>query len=494
MSLIRNFARAEDTSPPQTPLPPVAQKRPRDLDALSDEATPRKSTKGQLAQEPTHSLAFSAVVPTPQATVRLSVNQLDDARVCDEAVGDAIRLFRDSLFPFLTDRYVHGKEEEVADERAEKRSSDKCQDLRKAFVALLPWAGKMDKVPDATIAGGGYDVLHFDGHDPPTHLDFYNKLVEKNDWDGALEAQLELFRCQGPRSRAWDGLLALSAVMGSRKEKNWLDQNDCNADVEEGLKKLGMFRDKDLKRLKRCPKGMKCRQNAIRTIVREICRIRIYGYFAHYLGSSQHHFRLAVARGVSGHVPASIVITSQLPLWDALHFHTEDKEGSPFKGAAKGKSFRLEDNPWLKEPGRQFAFQEANTDADPDSALLCRKLASTLEPDPQLKKLLVTSEPVLLLDVVSSLAPRDLAKSEGLSAIVKAEIKNVFEQARSRGQAVLLELGSADPHDLAKKVYLPLGAQYGLRCGYIRWRDSDEVPWAREGPWADRGCVCLQMP
>jgi hypothetical protein len=358
----------------------------------------------------------------------------------------------------------------------------------------------MEHVPDSTVAGGSYNVVQIRGQDPPTHLEHFNKFVEKNEWDAALEAQLDHFRCQGPHARAWDALLALAAAMGSRKEKSWLDQNDCSVEVEEGLKKIGMFSEKDLKRLKRHPQGMKWRQEAIRGIIREVCRIRIYGYFAHYLSSSGNSIRLGLARGVSGHVPASIVITSQLPLWDALHFHTDDKDGSPFKGSAKGKSHRLEDNPWLKEPGRQFALQEANCEVTQDDSWeswefhKARKPAKTLQPDEQLKKLLLSSEPVLLLDVVASLAPREVARSEGLTKIVKAEIKRVFKEAKSRGQAVLLELGSGEPHDLAKKVYLPLGAEYGLRCGYIRWRASGDVPWAREGNWSDRGCVCLQMP
>jgi hypothetical protein len=239
---------------------------------------------------------------------------------------------------------------------------------------------------------------------------------------------------------------------------------------------------------------MKWRQQALEGIVRDISRTRIYGYFAHYLASSGNSLRFAIARGPSGNVPASILITSQLPLWDALHFHINDKDSSPFKGPAKGSSHRLEDNSWLKEPGRQFAFQEANCDVDHLDYLRSRQSAKTLQPDAKLKKMLLSPEPVLLLDVVSALAPRDLARSEGVTAVVKAEIKRVFLEAKSRGQAVLLELGSGEPHSLAKKVYLPLGAEYGLRCGYIRWRESGDVPWAREEKWADRGCVCLQMP
>jgi hypothetical protein len=463
---------------PQTPMPPICiQKRMRGEVEETPESEIRAAKKNCVKED----------------------DHLAASRACDEAVFEAIRLFKEHFLPYLTDKYVHEKEEEMADEGAEKRGRDKCNELRKAFAALLPSAGQMEYVIDSSVASGGYDVVQIRGQEPPTHLDYYNKMVEKNEWDDALEAQLDLFRCQGPQARVWDGLLALAAVMGSRKEKNWLDQNDCKVDVEEGLKKLGMFKDEDLKRLRRSAKGMKWRQNAVRGIVREILRVRIYGYFAHYLASSKHHLRLAVARNscVSGqqqHIPAAIVITSELPLWDALHFHTEDRNGSPFHGAARGKSYRLEDNAWLKEPGRQFAFQEANVDVDFHDFVRSRKLAKDLEPNAQLKRMLLSSEPVLLLDVVASLAPRDLARSEGLSVIVKAEIKRVFAEAKTRRQAVVLELGSGEPHDLAKKVYLPLGAEYGLRCGYLRWRDSSEKPWSREGVWEDRGCICQQMP
>jgi hypothetical protein len=495
-------------------MSPVPAKRPRDdVAAGAEEDVPTKCAKTKLALELGRPVRF-AVIPTPQSKVKLSsilhdvelplredpVKQIHDTRACDEAVTEAIRLFKESYLSHLTDRYVYDKEEWTADENTEDRNTEKYQDFRRAFVALLPWVGEKERVPDTSVVGGGYNVVQIRGQDPPTHLDHYNKLVQENEWDDALEAQLDLFRCQGPHARAWDALLALSAAMGSRSEKSWLDQNDCSVDVEEGLKRIGMFKDEDLKRLRRHPQGMKWRRNAIQSIIREISQTRIYGYFAHYLASSGNSFRLGLARGVSGQVPASLLITSQLPLWDALHFHTDDKDSSPFKGAAKGTSHRLEDNPWLKEPGRQFALQEANCDVCEESSAenhlfhKARQPARTLQPDEQLKKLLLSSEPVMLLDVVASLAPRDVARTEGLTKIVKAEIKRVFSEAKSRGQAVLLELGSGEPHALAKKVYLPLGAEYGLRCGYIRWRESGAVPWAREGTWADRGCVCLQMP
>jgi hypothetical protein len=407
---------------------------------------------------------------------------IEDRLTCDEAVNEALRLFRASWLEYMTDLYVKAKEEEIAEERAEKLSAAKCGEFRKLVLALLPFAGEIKNEPSTKVVGGSYDVVEFnDGIDPPTHLAHYNKHVKAKEWDEALEIQLDLFRATGEHARAWDALCALAAAMSSRKEKTWLDQNDVKEDIKYGLKQLG------LQKKPRCAKTRKIRTNAISSMIESQLRLRIYGYFAHYLAHSSHHMRLSLVRGADGLVPASFVITSQLPFWDALHFHTEDKDSTPFRGAAKEDS-------WRHKEDTQFALQDINPDAKENDSANARLSAKNLQSDPKLKELLLSPEPVVLLDVVASLAPREMARSEGVSDVVKAEIERVFREAKTRGQAVLFELGSAEPHDLAKKVYLKIAGKYGLRCGYLRWRECSEMPWAREGPWDDRGCIGLQMP
>jgi hypothetical protein len=150
---------------------------------------------------------------------------------------------------------------------------------------------------------------------------------------------------------------------------------------------------------------------------------------------------------------------------------------------------------WLMGAGRQFAFQQANFEEDEENKLLNRMPVSTLQPDSKLRDLLRSKTLVSQLEVIAALAPREVMKKEGLSEIVKAELANYMRDCKERGEAVVFCLGSTSPHTLAQKVYLrpPIG-DYGLKCGYLRWRDSPDVPWATEKNWHDRICLCLQMP
>lgn len=450
------------------PLAP--QKRSLDIEADDIQGAPAKCSKSLLLSPPSS--------PKESSSPTLSV---EESRKCHEAVNEALRQFRHSWNAYMTDLYVKEMDDEVADERAEKRSAENCSELRELVRALLPFLGEIENVANAKVPAGFYDAVEFqDGYDPPNNLGHFKKHVQNKEWDEALEIQLDLFRTVGDRARAWDALCALAAAMSSRKEKTWLDQNDVKEDIKYGLKQLGVNKKP------RCVKQKRIRQNAAQAILNGLSRIRIYGYFAHYLANSMHRIRLSLARGAAGHVPASIVITSELPFWDALHFHTEDKDSTPFKGPAK-------DDSWRHKPYSQFALQDINPDEDDYESTKARLSAKTLQPDSKLKELLLCPKPVLLLDVVASLAPRDLARTEGVSDVVKAEIERVFSAAKSRGQPVLFELGSAEPHDLAKKVYLRIAGKYGLRCGYLRWREYPEMPWAREGDWSDRGCIGLQF-
>jgi hypothetical protein len=88
-----------------------------------------------------------------------------------------------------------------------------------------------------------------------------------------------------------------------------------------------------------------------------------------------------------------------------------------------------------------------------------------------------------------------VCKKEGFSSIVTAELAMLFRQAKERGEAVVFSLGSEFPHKLAQKVYLrPPLSNWGMRCGCLRWRESEGAKWLREFPWDDRITLGLQMP
>jgi hypothetical protein len=181
----------------------------------------------------------------------------------------------------------------------------------------------------------------------------------------------------------------------------------------------------------------------------------------------------------------------RMPLWDALK--TMDDDG-PLRGAAMEKK-------WCFAAGRQFALQDLRKEEElppvghRDRARKERVFAKHLQADEQLRELLRSKKPVVLLDTLAALAPRDVCKSNSLNKIVTAELAALLKGAKARGEAVVFSLGSENPHKLAERVYLrPPLADYGMRCGCLRWRESAEVPWAREFIWDDRITLCLQMP
>jgi hypothetical protein len=197
--------------------------------------------------------------------------------------------------------------------------------------------------------------------------------------------------------------------------------------------------------------------------------------------------------GVPRPIPATILIVNRLPLWEALQ-HQDDY--GPIRFERKEKAWtQKEKRQWLMEAGREFAFQVADCDEDEEDHQKCRERGDTLKPNPKLRELLRSKKPVVQLEVIAALATRDVMKKENLSEIVKAELTTVMREAKHNGEAVVFCLGSSNPHTLAKKVYLrqPIG-DYGLQCGYFRWRDSPDLPWARERCWENRICCCLQMP
>merc|ERR1719162_1124680 len=313
--------------------------------------------------------------------------------------------------------------------------------------------------PDAR--GGDYQVVEFESCHPPRNLTWRGDAPLAD--SETLKAQLEWLRKE-PQGEAWEALCAVLAAVSTRKEKNWLEAHETFDSLEEELENI------QAPKSKKSPK----RKDAIRKLIAEECSSAC-GFFSHYLVRTNASLRVAFAPRASKLLPASVIITTRSPLWEALHGLDDN---GPLRGEAASRQ-------WLKASGRQFAFQLANFGVD-EKSIKCRESAAELKPDTKLRDLLRSRKMVVQLEVVAALAPRDVSKKEGLSDIVKAELTRVMHEAKTRGEAVVFCLGSDHAHSLAEKVYLrePIGS-YGLRCGYLRWRESADVPWARERAWSD---------
>jgi len=266
------------------------------------------------------------------------------------------------------------------------------------------------------------------------------------------------------------------ATVSGRKEKSFLELFSTLDDLESELERHPGCRSKKSAR----------RHEQIREFIRKEAAFG-NGYFAHYIVHPHATVRIGFAPGPT---PASLVIVQRVPLFEAIGNENDDEGDAPLCGAAKHWK-------WCIQPGRQFALQDAVFGV-PDKSWNVRnsrKHVDELEPEPAILELLLSKKPVVYLEVCASLAPKDVAKAEGHTAIVKAELAYVMREAKSRGEAVVMMMGSDSPHKLAEKVYMrkPIG-DYGLRCGYLRWRASAKEPWAREVKWDDRTCLCLQLP
>ena len=102
----------------------------------------------------------------------------------------------------------------------------------------------------------------------------------------------------------------------------------------------------------------------------------------------------------------------------------------------------------------------------------------------------------MLLDVFASLAPRKFSKHNGLSKVVESELQDLLRNAKAQGKAVVFMMGGEQPHVLAEKVYLRAPfTDNGLRCGFIRWRESPRASWERERhTWQKRVLLGIQLP
>lgn len=406
----------------------------------------------QISPETPEIKAARAVECTPQKLPSLRGPRPN--RKLEDAIKVAMGIFIEVLTEYQLEKDVRG--EDKADILAEKWASEHYEELKNAIVGLLPWAGEMK-----AAAKGKYDVIQFRGRKTPR-------------WDDVTRRQLQHFRAEGAQARAWEALCAVMAAISSRKEKVWLENNELSVDLKKMFKKMPLCKTKRSAR----------RRAAIREAIPKLLEEGGAGAFSPYLIDPRSVHRLTFAPGPEGPVPATHTTIRRMPLFDA--FQTMDDEG-PLRGAAAEKG-------WCCAAGSEFALQNLEY-GHKNGSRKERLFARKLQPDKELRDLLKSKKPVVVLDTLAALAPKEVCRNQGFSKIVTAELEMIFRQAKEEGVAVVFSLGSEFPHKLAEKVYLrsPL-ADYGMRCGCLRWRESSDVPWAREFRWDDRITLCLQMP
>jgi len=468
-------------------LSPEALQQKKKLESLVGKDFPqviKKIVKDDAEDLERH--AKERTVPM-DASEELSEQQLSEL---NRAVDVASQIYKDMWieFVFEYDR-TNGDGDEREDRAAEfmeRVVTERYEELRTAMTALLPFLPPMQ--PNGGV--GDYTVFEVDGYPVPERLQKgavnwrllaaqYPKACEPA-LEKVMGASLACLRSD-PKFRALEAFSAMMGVISARKEKSFLEVFETRKELETEMKRL------QKKGLKVGSKTSAERKHQIRVWL-EKQHYQGFGYFAHYLVKSHATMRVAFKPGVPAPMPVSVIATERLTLFDALG--GPDTGDGSFIGAAK--SFE-----WCSKEGTQFAFQEANLGI-PEKVKDAKKLRGAIEdlqPNDEIRELLLSGKPIVYLEVTAALAPRDVAKRDGLSAIVIAELAKLMADAKSRGEAVLFCLGSDSPHKLAEKVYLrkPIG-DHGLRCGYFRWRKSADVEWAREAPWEDRPCHCLQMP
>jgi len=410
--------------------------------------TPESRKDSTIEDTPEKLLSFESVSNMCSSSTQMTL---------ERAVSAAMKLYTEAFTKYCLEK--DRKSEDKADELAEAWAAEHYEELKSAMLGLLPWAGAMKPA-----TGGLYDRIEFQGCRTPQRE--------------ICKRQLEHLRKKGDAACAWEALCALIAAVSSRKEKNWLEVFP----FEDSLKELD-------KRPGCKSKSSARRQAAIRNEVVPKLIEEGAGHFAESLIDPKFLHAVILARGPSGPLPVASVTTRKMPLWDALK--TMDDEG-PLRAAAADKA-------WCWGKDVEFALQELDLafckDTQKKHGVGEMKHVKSLQPEKKLRDLLRSRRPVLLLDNLAALAPREVGKANGFSEIITAELAALFREAKARGEAVVFSVGSADPHKLASRVYLrPPLADYGMRCGCLRWRESSQVPWAREFRWDERIVLGLQLP
>lgn len=431
----------------------------------SDTTAPSESPTAEEFSIPTPAVEV-AEVKSDQAQAAQgppsSSNSPGPCQTLEEASKVVMDLYMEVYTAFVLLKDL--KNEAKAEKMAAQWAAEHYEELKSATLNLLPWLGEMTPSTD-----GSYDVISFQR----SGTVLMNSNMRGPEKIAAYKEDLKSFRLKGERYRAWEALCAVLSVISTREEKGWVENFDVQDDLDD-LKKVPLCKSK----------GSARRRAKILDTIIPMVKEEGAGAFCEYLIDPTSMQRVTFTRGPAGPVPATSMTVRRMPLWDA--FKTMDDDG-PLRGAATKQS-------WVRAAGRQFALQDLAFGYDSESRQ-ARVCAQGLELDPQIRDLLRSKKPVILLDTLAALGPRDVCKTHRISDIVQGELATLFREAKARGEAVVFCLGGNDPHKLAERVYLrPPLADHGLRIGFLRWRESADSPWAREYGWDDRTAIGLQLP
>jgi len=373
------------------------------------------------------------------------------------AVSSALRLFDEVWTDHMYNKLHVLKGRDKAGELAEKLVHERFYErLSDVFLRLLPWTGY--ETPPKGMAGEReYDVIQFHGRELPRRLlRQYSSESSDSDSESKECKMLEYARKQNAQGGARDALCAVMAALASRSEMTWLEGLDTDFALQQ----------------RREENPCESKANAFCAVLGDMHSERVRGYFAHGLVQPTSLFRVSIATHGATPRPASLILTYLLPITEA--FALMDSNGPIRKTRRK----------WRR---RVYALQEIDKEGSG------KQPVQSLRPEPQILELIRSKTPVVMLDAIAALAPRERAREHGLSEIVKAELAGLLYQAKALGQAVVFMLGGGKPQTLAQKVYLqPPFTDHGLRCGYLRWKDSTLESWASEK--FGRPMIGLQLP
>jgi hypothetical protein len=316
-----------------------------------------------------------------------------------------------------------------------RRAAERHREILEIFAALVPWIGCAQLSAASGDKGQKYNVLQLQGCRVAP-------LAGKRG-EATLSDQLQAFRGK-VCGRAREAFCALIAVMSSHPEMSWLDAYD----------------DEEPAR----------------------------GYFAHSLVDPRSIFRIACLSHRQVVRPASLLLIRKLSLRDALA--QMDYDG-PLRYMPDSKSGENEYEYGLQELELTNELGERGTLPEE------RQPVCQLGAEPRFQALLDQNKPasVILIDAFAALTPRSKVSKKGLERdVLHAEMLKLLCDAKAEGYAVVFQIGGNNPHMLARKVYLrPSFAQFGLKCGYLRWRNHGE-PWGKEQNCSNRACLGIQLP
>jgi len=367
---------------------------------------------------------------SPKRPQLTPLNEVPDVLV-DAAVGEALSLHSALMQILKTKTRCKGGSWNQGAEAAGEKAGQMYWDLLRIFNRLFPMSDLGSATQETVDGQSVYSVFEFTG----------KEVKVKGRKRPDMSQMLEELRSRGPVARATDALLTVLSCIGSRKEMCWIES----------------FDDEKPQR----------------------------GHFVHVLADPRSVCRLACVPSSFGLTPASLILVENIPMRTALENFDND---GPLKEAPDKFGGKYE-----------FAFQQLidNEQLGTEDGRIVdeRQNVRDLVVSPELTKLIQSNKPVIMLDSYLALAPRELVQSQDLAKVIRAEFEKVLKRAKEEGKAVILQLGGERAHMLAKKVYMrPNFAQFGLTCGYIRWRSGPNAGWGKEQHSDDRTCIGLQMP